>query len=301
MLLISIMCLYYVASNGEETALYISNIIRKYSQRNVQVPQKSLYHRSYLYKTVSETDNFVPKNKEDIKKIYYTVLNNGWDNFTFYCEENYTSCIEDVTAIADDKSDAYISLINNYVSPYNAYTKYNTLITGDYEINLSIQKLYTKEEIANIDMILDEIMNKYKINKDNYTIKDIEKLHDYLIKNIKYDEQYEKGDKTTISNKANGALINKKALCSGYTDSFALLLDRLNIPNFKITSDEHVWNAVYLNKKWVHIDVTWDDDEVNPNNNRNFFMITTKKLFELDKKEHNYNQNLYLELNYKIS
>ena len=288
--------MYYVAENGEKTALYIANLIRKYSQKNIEVPQDSVYHRTYLYKTVSETDDFTPENLEDIKKIYYTVLNNGWTNFTFYCSEEYKTCLDDVKSVADDKTDPYITLINNYVSPFNAYTKYNTLITGDYEVSLTVQKLYTKEEIANIDLILDEILKKNNVKKDSYTQKDIEKLHDYLIKNIKYDEEYEKGNKNTISNKANGALINKKALCSGYTDSFALLLDRLNIPNFKITSDEHVWNAVYLNKKWVHIDVTWDDDEVNPNNNRNFFMISTKKLLELDKKEHNFDNKLYLEL-----
>ncbi len=291
------MCLYYVSSNPEKTVLYVANLIRKYNQKNIKIPEKSYNHRTYLYKTVSETDNFIPKNKEDIKKIYYTVLNNGWENFTFYCDTEYTTCIDDVSEVANDEKDSFIALINNYVSPYNAYTKYNTLISDNYEISLSVQKLYSNDEIANIDIIIDDILKKYKITKENYTIKDVEKIHDYLINNIKYDDDYKKGDENTISNKANGALINKKALCSGYTDAFALFLDRLNIPNFKVTSEEHVWNVVYLNKKWVHIDVTWDDDEVNKNNNRNFFMINTNKLLQLDKKEHNFNQSLYLELN----
>ncbi|UKI58189.1 MAG: hypothetical protein L6V81_01725 [Clostridium sp.] len=41
------------------------------------------------------------------------------------------------------------------------------------------------------------------------------------------------------------------------------MLDKLHIPNFKVTSSEHVWNVVYYNGKWTHIDATWDDDEIN--------------------------------------
>ena len=70
----------------------------------------------------------------------------------------------------------------------------------------------------------------------------------------------------------------------------------MNVPNFKVNSEEHEWNVVYFNNKWSHIDVTWDDDEVNKNNNRNFFMITTNDLLKKDKKEHNFDQSLYLEL-----
>ena len=101
------------------------------------------------------------------------------------------------------------------------------------------------------------------------------------------------GNEITDSNKATGALLKGRALCSGYTDAFAIFLDKLKIPNFKINSEEHEWNAIYFNKKWTHIDLTWDDDEINKNNNRNFFMVNTKELQEKDKKEHNFKKALY--------
>ena len=40
-------------------------------------------------------------------------------------------------------------------------------------------------------------------------------------------------------------------------------MDILNIPNFKVSSKEHIWNVIYYNNAWYHIDVTWDDDEIN--------------------------------------
>ena len=73
-------------------------------------------------------------------------------------------------------------------------------------------------------------------------------------------------------------------------------MDKLGIPNFKINTEDHEWNVIYYNKKWTHIDVTWDDDEINKNNNRNFFMITTNDLLKKDKKAHSFNSELFLEL-----
>lgn len=71
-----------------------------------------------------------------------------------------------------------------------------------------------------------------------------------------------------------------KPVCSGYADAFALILDRLGIRNFKVSSENHIWNVVYIDNGWLHIDSTWDDDENNINNRDNFYMINTKKLYE---------------------
>ena len=40
---------------------------------------------------VKSTENFVPLSKQDLKNIFYTIVNNGWDQFTFYCPSEYTN------------------------------------------------------------------------------------------------------------------------------------------------------------------------------------------------------------------
>ena len=127
------------------------------------------------------------------------------------------------------------------------------------------------------------------------TKNDIKKIHDYIIKNTTYDDEYEQSNEITESNKATGALIHKKALCSGYSDAFALFMDKINIPNFEVTSEEHEWNAIYFNNKWYHVDTTWDDDETNKYNTSNFFLINTNELLLKDKKEHNFDKEIFLE------
>lgn len=295
LLLISAFLLYGVVKNYEEVSTTIVKVIKKYGRKAVVIPETSVYHRTYLFDTVSETDDFEPKNIEDIKKIYYTVLNNGWTSFRFYCEDDYKECVDDVKEIANSQFNEYISTINNYVSPYNSYRRFNTTIIDGEEILLNVEKLYNEEEIEKLNSIIDKFLNKNNINSKNVTKEDIKKIHDYIIKIATYDEEYEQSNEITESNKATGVLINKKALCSGYSDTFALFMDKLNIPNFEVTSEEHEWNAIYYNNKWYHVDTTWDDDETNPLNTSNFFMINTKELLLKDKKEHAFDKNIFLE------
>lgn len=286
--------LFLFFQNFEKINSDIDKFITNMKEPKINIPnEKTVYDRKYSFKTVHETNNFVPKNMNDLKNIYYTILNKGWDKFTFYCDKDYESCANDVKTIGNDSE--YINLINNYVSPFNSYKKYNTIITNDNEVNVTIEKLYTKDEINKINEKLDTIFNDLEIH-DTISSTNIKKLHDYVIDNIKYDEEYKENNRESVSNKAYGALINGIALCSGYTDTFALMLDRLSIPNFKVTSEEHVWNVIYYNGKWTHIDATWDDDEINKNNQHNFYMITTEELLKKDKEEHNFNINDYLEL-----
>ena len=139
---------YIFCVKFDEICIYLADIIKEYTRGEIIIPETKLYSKEYEFKTVSKTNNFVPMNKDDLKEIYYTVLNNGWDSFTFYCPDEYVRCAEDVKEIANESD--FISTINNYVNPYNSYKKYNTLIIGDDEILLHVEKLYTKEEIESL-------------------------------------------------------------------------------------------------------------------------------------------------------
>ena len=294
LVLISLIVLVVVTYKREIISDYIVKIVKKVSQKNIIIPEESYNHRSYDYKSVSETDNFKPKDLEELKNVYYTFLNNGWNNFTFYCDVNYDNCKDDAEMLLDDQE--YLSFLNNYVSPFNSYIKFHTVITGNDQITLTVEKLYNDQEIKQINEIVDKFITDNNLSDDLVTKSDIKLIHDYLIENVTYDDENADKDELVDSNKASGALVNKVALCSGYTDAFAIFMDKLGVPNFNISTDDHVWNVIYFDGKWRHIDVTWDDDEVNKNNNYNFYMINTDELLEKDKESHNFNQDLYLEL-----
>ena len=283
---------YIFAFRHEQILNYVKDKLIHMKAKNVIIPTEVYNQNNYDFVTVQTTNHFEPHDIVELRKIYYTVLNNGWTSFTFYCTSEYETCHEDVQALGDNSE--YLTLINNYVSPYNAYKKYNTLISGD-EVYLSIDKLYTSSEILELQDFVEKTIKDLNINTENPTVEDIRKIHDYLLSKISYDTDFEKNHTEEVSNNAYGAIKNGLALCSGYTDTFNLFLDRLNIPNFKITTEKHVWTAIYFDNKWSHIDLTWDDDEINSNNNYNFFMITTEDLLKKDEEEHSFNQDLILE------
>ena len=285
---------YIFCVKFDEICDYLADKIQDLTRGEIIIPETKLYSKEYEFKTVKKTMNFVPMNKNDLKEIYYTVLNNGWESFTFYCPREYVGCAEDVKNLANESE--FISTINNYVSPFNSYKKYNTLIIGEDEILLTVEKLYSKQEIELLKQEIDIVLKALEIDKNNIVQKDIRKIHDYLTKTVSYDNEYVEGDIFTISNKANGALINNVALCSGYTDAFALFMDELGIENFKVSTENHVWNVIYFNDQWLHVDVTWDDDEVNNKTTHYFFLIDTVDLLDKDKTDHSFNQELFLEL-----
>ncbi len=60
-----------------------------------------------------------------------------------------------------------------------------------------------------------------------------------------------------------GALINKRAICMGYTTSFQMFMDMLGVESIIVRGqaqdEEHAWNMVHIGEKWYHVDCTWDD------------------------------------------
>lgn len=288
-------CIYLFYINFETIMKGINTFIDNIKTHEVVVPSDTKNHRVYNYKTVRETNDFNPKSIDDLKNIYYTVLNNGWNEFTFYCDNKiYPSCAEDVKTLANNNP--YVALINNFVNPYNSYQKFNTLVTNDKIVNIKIDKLYSESEISATDSKIDEIFKSLNINTTNPTRDDIKLLHNYLIKTITYDTKYTPETVDKSPSKAYFALTSGKAICSGYSDSFAIMMDKLNIPNFKVSTTDHIWNVIYFENKWQHIDVTWDDDEVNNNNYYNFFMIDTNNLLKKDTLKHSFDRDIYLEL-----
>ena len=83
----------------------------------------------------------------------------------------------------------------------------------------------------------------------------------------------------------------------------AVFLNRLGLPNFKVSSESHVWNVVYLNNQWLHLDLTWDDPITTNGRDildHSYFLIDNNKLERIskDNKDHIFDKSVYLELDY---
>lgn len=267
--------------------------------KKIVVTEANTYYKSYDYGYVKLTTDFEAKSKQDLLNIFYTILDSGWTSFTFYCNKDYESCYDDITYMTRESD--VLSSLNNMVNPYNSYKFLSFEISNFGKVSVNIDKLYNEEEINYVDNEIEKIMSEI-INDTMTTKEKIKAFHDYIINKINYDTSLNM--EKNGSNKAYGALVNKKAVCSGYSDLMAIFLDKLGIKNYKIINEEHVWNFALVDNEWLHIDLTWDDPTTSSGKDvliHDFFLIDTEKLESISKKlkneQHEFDKNIYIEAN----
>lgn len=265
--------------------------------KNIQPPKTNEYYRKNSFNYVQDTSNFVPNNKKELMNVIYTIINSGQTEYTFYCPLEYTTCLDDLDAIAKDQS--ILSDINNFVHPYNSFKHIETKYDDTREVTITYTKNYTEDQIQELNQRIDNIYKKLYNPKDTQA-NNIRKFHDYVAKITQYDtNRADNNVEKYASDIAYGPLIERYALCGGYADAIALYLDKMNILNYKVSSAEHVWNAIYLNGKWYHLDLTWDDPITDTGQNyilHEYFLIPTKLLEQKGVKQHNFDKSIYSEL-----
>lgn len=288
--------LIVVACNINHITSSLAKILEK--DPEIVILPSNKYTKNYDFAFVKRSSNYRPYSKGDLLDIIFTVLNNGWDTFTFYCPEEYTKCTSDIEEISNDQE--LLTHVNNYVHPYNSYISVKVSYSYIGEVTLKINKLYTKEEIKAVDAKVDELI--IKLIKDGMEDEEkIKAIHDYIIDHAEYDinwdpKKEEKHENTYRSNTAYGALLQEHAICNGYTDAMAIFLSKLNIPNYKIATKKdndqeskgHVWNAVKVNDTWLHLDLTWDDPVSKDGKDylrHKYFLINNEELTAADKSE----------------
>lgn len=256
--------------------------------------EKNKYYRDYSFTYVKNTTSFIPYNKDDIKNIYYTIVNSGMNEFIFYCPKEYDNCINDVRDLAYDQNT--ISNINNFIHPYNSFKTLKTEIDSTGKITLHIEKVYDEEMIIILNYKVNDII-KNTIKENDSAKEKIKKIHDYIINHTTYDKN--RSDKKIIdyrSDNAYGVLIENYGLCGGYTDAMMLFLEMFNIKSIKIATENHIWNYVLIDDEWLHLDLTWDDPVTETGNSildDSYFLINDITLKTIEKEEHNYDKEIY--------
>lgn len=268
-----------------------SNVVLNTSLNEFLHSATYTYKLKYNYSFVKETNDFYADNQQEIINIIYTSLNEGADNFSFYC--NYDLCASDIQNMSKN---GILSYIQDYIHPYNSLTKIYYQIRDNY-ITIRGTKRYSQNDIDKIENKVTLILND-SINESMNITEKVKGLHDYLINNTIYENSGDVANQSAI-----GALLNGKAICGGYTHAMAIFLNRLNVPNYRITViGKHTWNHVFINGTWLHLDATWDDPVDASGNGKQYlrheyFLINESKLKELDiNGAHNFNKTIYKEI-----
>lgn len=288
------------------TAILLVSIVHFYPDEVEDWIDKYINHKEfiiakandyYLDNDYSYVKNYTDdvSNKEELLDYIYYVINTGVDYADGACTKQYTDCIKDLKNIADDE-DA-LTIINNFVHPYNSFKTIAFTYNNKGEFSLSIEHVYSKEEIAEINYVVESKIKDLITTSMNTTDK-IKAIHDYVINNTEYDKLKSENvhDATYKSNTAYGVLIQGYGICSGYADTMSIFLNALDIKNYKISNTSHIWNLVYVKGVWTHLDATWDDPISEFNANRDtYFLISTDELTKLKDDTHSFDKSVYKE------
>lgn len=282
----------------------VTYITKEYLYKDASTKQEAnVYKKNLQVSFVQETDNFFPKNRQDILNIIYTSLNNGVDSFLYYCTDEYQDCMTETEKIAQDE--VLLSNINTFVHPFNSYSKLSFQTNSLGRVLITVQKQYTQEKITEILAKVDEIYAS--IIKENMTnTEKIRAIHDYIGQNSSYDK--EKADSIINgvvtrpsayeSDTAYGVLLQGYGICNGYSDAMELFLTKMGIPSYKIANETHMWNLIYIDNTWKHLDLTWDNPLTQDTQKflfHDFFLIDTNTLQQLDTGHHAFDTNIYKE------
>lgn len=261
----------------EEKQLYI-----KYKRGNK-------YSKKNNYEYVKLNYNLTIENKEDINSFFYTFMNSGIDDINIKCSKNYKDCQKDFEKNTKDAQ--LLTIISGYVSPYNSFSEINSTFADSKNINIIKSNIYNDKQIKKINKKINEVYKK-NFDKNKTKEENIKIFHDYIADNCIYTNDVNIND-------AYQLLYNGKSASAGYSDVMALFLDKMDIKNIRIYSDNHVWNLVYIDGKWKHIDVSWDDPVMSDGTDTilyDYFLIDTDKLKSYNDDSHNYDELIYMEL-----
>ncbi len=275
---------------------YEYTLDRKYSSQSV--------NEYYLEDNFNYVNNYVGMgihNRQELIDFIYYALNSGVSSTERFIDIDYLEYNSDINYLTLNDGEEFkktISLLNNFVHPFNSSNNIKFSYGGIYKIGITVNKAYSDNDIKDINSVVDRVI-KEKINNSMPTLEKIKVVHDYIIDNTEYDKlKYEnKNDSTYKSNTAYGVLIEGYGTCNGYADAMAIFLNKLNIINYKISNDEHIWNVVYVDGKWKHLDLTWDDPISDTNINRDtYFLISTEDLEKLNDGTHNFDSSIYMDV-----
>ncbi|MDE6031176.1 MAG: chitobiase/beta-hexosaminidase C-terminal domain-containing protein [Oscillospiraceae bacterium] len=204
------------------------------------------YKSKYLYNTLSSNE----------KQVYEKIFE-GVKNFKEEIDLSELDC--DVEGIAG----IFYSL--KYENPQFFWidNSWRYKYTGNGKI-ISFTPSYnmTRSEAEKMQKKLDAAAEQIaqKALKQNDVTERLRIIHDEIIKMTDYEVNF--NDRS--NGEPDGPLLNGKARCEGYAKAFCYIaqmvgVDALSISGFA-EGGSHLWSMVKIDNKWLHVDVTFDDE-----------------------------------------
>lgn len=195
-------------------------------------------------------DNKVPQNL----KTTYTTLKNALEI------ENISTTGEQIITFSTGITEEELKDTLYYVESYNPqffhinWGKYKFTAKGDKVVSVKLNCTLTITEYKALENKVNQLVAE--ANQKSSLFERELYIHDWMVKNITYDNSTENGGNIY------GALVEGRAKCEGYAKAFQYLMNKIGIETVLITGTvdgSHMWNMVKLYGEYYFVDVTHDD------------------------------------------
>lgn len=179
----------------------------------------------------------------------------------------------------------------DYLNESYRNCRMTSAIRGDEtQITYEIEYRTTAEQERELNSKVSSVLNSLSLGSSSYS--KVKAIYDYLCKNIDYDYSNK-----ALSHTAYGAMMNKTAVCQGYTTLFYKMCTEAGVDVRIMNGDDHSWNIVKIDGKWYHLDSTWDAVNWGKSKYGEWFLKAKLKDHPLD----DYSQNIVNGLNMATS
>jgi len=232
--------------------------------REGQFPDLIVYADPYEYMLEDEDSS------NDWKELATQRYVNGLNNLAAEID------ISDLN-ISPERSGELFTLIRDILnrSPQLFYARADVRIWHTSTRIVKIDQLYSAPYIKDDNSIdipklstdKNRFMGRYQeaiasVNDQMSPIEKILAVHDWVVRECDYDiVNYQNNTIPEVSYTARGVFLEGKAVCAGYTEAMAILLNNLGFETVTVSSDamNHAWNIVKVGNDYFHLDATWDD------------------------------------------
>lgn len=248
-------------ANNDKTEIYSSEIIgEKFFYNQLDNYEKIIYKALQENKDNLISGTYVIEFKNEFSDLLKE------ENGTEELGIKYQAAID--AFMADNPDLFYLDVTKLYLNiktTKKVFSTSNSVEIGPNEGGNYYNDFFTDElEVRNAISEIEKQKNIVLSKMTNSEYKNIKIIHDYIVSNTKYDQNYESKNTYNIY----GALIDHKCVCEGYAKVLKYFANAAGISceiikgiatNSEGITEKHAWNCIKLNDNWYYMDITWDD------------------------------------------
>lgn len=242
-----------------------------------------------------------PYSTEELEKVFLYMASSGVYEYTvkystrayqLVSNPEYKAMVTKALSIVHGKYPEFFSYMNelSYQISGNDETSSVKFILANSNFTIQeVESMRSAFEAEAIHVLISLIQD----NKISNEMNDKEKakvLFNWIIKFTSYDNSFDLESYTGY-----GQIVNKKAVCQGYTATYNYMCKLLGLDVQGISGtagsnqEDHIWTLIDLDGEIFHIDATWGDSFGTEEANYSYFVVTS----DIIKRTHNWDSEIY--------